>query len=215
MVKAIAFDVGGVLQIDKCPKVSTSGMKRGQKCNGVHDIIVKHLHTTIDTWFDAIDTTYADSITGKVKEEKALNIISSNLKISKAKLKRILIKSYRAYFRRNNQLYNIVKKLRKNKYKTIILSDQWPPSKEALIPKKDKNLFNASIISCDVGFRKPNPEIYKLAIKKAKVLPHELVFIDNRDWNTIPAEKLGIKTILFKNNAQTIKELNKMGVDVK
>lgn len=214
MVKAIAFDVGGVLQLDKCPEISTSKIARRQKCHGVHDIIVEHLHINIDDWFDAIDTTYADSIVGKVSKQKAMKIISANLKISQAKLEKILIKSYKTYFRRNNQLYGIVKRLRKNGYKTMILSDQWPISKEALIPKRDENLFNISIISSDIGFRKPNPRIYKLALKKAHLKPHELIFIDNREWNTKPAEKLGIKTILFKNNNQVAGELRKLGVKI-
>jgi FMN phosphatase YigB (HAD superfamily) len=36
------------------------------------------------------------------------------------------------------------------------------------------------------------------------------LFIDNREWNLKPARKLGMKTILFKNNKQTIKDLKKL-----
>jgi epoxide hydrolase-like predicted phosphatase len=218
MVKAIAFDVGGVLQLDRCPelsRISTSRIKKGQKCYGVHETIAKHLKIGIDTWFDAIDTTYAGAITGRISYKKTIKKIADNLNIPASKLKKVLVKSYKHDFIRNNVLYDIVKKLKRNGYKTMILSDQWPPSEEALIPKSDKKQFNLSIISCDVGLRKPDQRIYKLALKRARVQPHEVVFIDNREWNTKPAEKLGIKTILFKNNKQAIKELNKMGVNTR
>jgi len=44
--------------------------------------------------------------------------------------------------------------------------------------------------------------------------PEEAVFIDNRDWNIIPAKKLGMKTVLFRNNKQTFRELKKLGVKI-
>ncbi|NCO04696.1 MAG: HAD-IA family hydrolase, partial [Candidatus Magasanikbacteria bacterium] len=70
-------------------------------------------------------------------------------------------------------------------------------------------------ISCDVGIRKPSKEIYKIILKKLKMKPGECVFIDNQEWNTKPAEKLGMKSIVYSNNKQTFKELNKLGVKVK
>jgi epoxide hydrolase-like predicted phosphatase len=210
MVKAIAFDVGGVLQIGDYSDKPV----RNHRCLGVHDYIARHLNIDVDDWFDAIDTSYAKAIEGKISKNKAIAIIAGNLKVSPTKLYKILVKAYRSHFKRNNALYNIVKKLRKNKYKTIILSDQWYPSEEALIPNKDKKFFDVVIVSCEVGFRKPNPKIYKLALKKARVSPHELVFIDNREWNTRPARKMGIKTVIFKSNKQTIKELKKLGVKI-
>jgi putative hydrolase of the HAD superfamily len=50
--------------------------------------------------------------------------------------------------------------------------------------------------------RKPNPRIYKLLIKKMKLVPSEIIFIDNQIWNINPAKKIGMQTILFKNNKQ-------------
>lgn len=208
MIKAIAFDVGGVLQLTRYLKKP----KKGHRELGVHEEISKHLGITTDNWFDAIDTTYAGSITGKIPRKKALKTIAKNLEIPVKKLLKIVISVYKKEFKRNNELYNLAIKLRKSGYKIAILSDQWYLSDNALIPKKDRKLFNLSIISCEVGMRKPSKEIYKLLIRRLKLAPHEILFIDNRDWNTIPAEKLGLKTILFKNNKQLKRELRRIKI---
>lgn len=202
MIKAVAFDVGGVLQLEKELKNPVRG-----HITGVHEIISRKLKISLDNWIDATDIVYAKSIEGKISKKKALSTIASHLNITTKKLRYTAIKAYQKYFRKNNQLFNLAVELRKNGYKTAILSDQWYLSNEALISKEDRKKFNSVIISCEVGFRKPSKAIYKYAIKKLKLKPKEILFIDNRNWNIIPAQKLGIKTILFKNNRQAIKEI--------
>ena len=54
-----------------------------------------------------------------------------------------------------------------------------------------------SVISGDVGYRKPSKGIYKLALEKANVAPENCIFIDDRDKNLIPAQNLGMKVIRF------------------
>jgi len=211
MVKLVAFDIGGVLQLGE----NSAKRIKGHEAIGVHNYIAKKLKLDLDTWFDSIDTAYAEAIIGKISRKAALKRMSRNLNLPESKIVKLFREAYKKNFKRNNKLYEIAKTLRKNKYKTAILSDQWHLSKESLIPKKDEKLFNYSFISCDVGVRKPSKEIFKLVIARTHLKPHEIVFIDNREWNTIPAEKLGIRTILFKNNKQAVKELNKMGVNTK
>lgn len=211
MVKLIAFDIGGVLQLGE----SSAKRIKGHEAIGVHNYIAKRLKIDLDTWFDSIDSAYAESIVGKISKKETLKRMSLNLNLSKSKIVALFKESYKRSFKRNNSLYNLAKKLKKNKYKIAILSDQWHISKESLVPRKDERLFDYSFISCDVKARKPSKEIFELFLKKTHIKPEEIIFIDNRDWNTIPASKLGIKTILFKNNKQTIKELNKMGVNTK
>ena len=115
-------------------------------------------------------------------------------------------KAYKKEFKINKQLFNQAFKLKKLGYKIAILSDQWHLSKDAHMPKKWCKKFDQLIVSCDVGIRKPNPKIYKLTLKKLKLSPRQILFIDNQEWNIKPAKKLGMKIILFKNNEQLFKE---------
>lgn len=211
-IKAIIFDVGGVLQL---PKYSIFRMRGGH--SGVHESMAEEFQLDLDSWFDSIDTAYAMSIEGKIGEIEAVKTIAKNLGTISINLKKLFAKAYKKYFKRNNKLYKIVDKLNKKGYITGILSDQWAISNKALISKEDRKKFNVIIISNEIGLRKPNIKIYKLLMEKLRkkdktIKPSEVLFIDNREWNLKPARKLGIKVILFENNTQCIRELEMLGV---
>jgi len=180
----------------------------------IHDFMARKLSISLDQWFDAIDTAYAKSIEGKLTKSEELKIVSKNLDISPKHLEKLWIRAYRKYFKRNDDLFELAYDLRKEGYKIGILSDQHHISKEALILLEARKRFDITLVSCDIGLRKPNPKFYKIALKKLKLKPNEVVFIDNQTWNTQPAEKLRMKTILFKNNEQTLEELRNLGVKI-
>ncbi len=209
MIKAIIFDIGGVLQLGKYSMLTF----RRHRSTSVHRFMARKFHINLDQWFDSIDTAYAESIEGKISKEKALSIMAKDLATSPEHLEKLFITAYRKYFKRNSALFDLAFNLRKKGYKIAILSDQWWVSKEALVLPGDSKRFNASIISCDVGVRKPNKKIYQIALRKLHIKPKEAVFIDNQKWNTSAAEKLGIKTILFVNNRNLIKELKKLKIE--
>src|SRR3989344_1372232 len=188
-IKAIIFDVGGVLALGR-----KSFFLKNHSSKGVHEYMARKLRTSLDAWFDSIDTIYAKAIEGKVSKEKALEIMSKNNKTTHEKLEKLFIKAYRKNFKQNKRLYKLAFKLKEKGHKIAILSDQWHVSKEVLMPEKYTSRFDAVVVSCDVGMRKPNPKIYKLLLKKLKTHSKNSLFIDNRDWNLKPAKKLGIKT---------------------
>ena len=207
-IKAVIFDVGGVLQIGG----KTSFSKKDVHTSGVHQIIANKLKISIDQYLDSIDTYYAKSIEGQISKPTLLSVLSSNLNYSKDKLQNLYYKTYKKKYTKNIGLYSIAKRLKKQGYKIAILSDQWHLSKEALMPKKDTKIFDVIIISCDVGIRKPNTPIYQMVLDKLKLKPEETIFIDNQVWNIIPAHKLGMNTILFHDNKKTREQLKEFEV---
>jgi len=207
-IKALIFDVGGVLQLGKYSKP-----KRGHRTIGVHQHMVDKLKISMDDYFDSLDTAYADSIEGIISRSEALKIIAANLKISVKKLTNLFIKSYKEHFTLNRELINISKKIKKKGYKVAIFSDQWYLSDEALVTKQMERVFKPILISCREGLRKPNPKFYKLLLNKLRIPAKQTVFIDNREWNLKPADKLGMMTLLFKNNKQMLKDLKKLGIE--
>lgn len=203
-IKAIIFDVGGVLAINS----RASQRQIGPHHNlGVHESIAKKLNISLDQYFDSIDTTYAKSIIGELPRKNTIKIIAKNLRISKRKLKKLYYESYGKNFKQNQQLFEQAFQLKQQGYQIAVLSDQWHLSKDALMPRKLYRKFNPVIVSCDkkVAMRKPNPKIYRLILKKLKLKPSQTIFIDNQEWNIKPAEKIGMKTIIFENNTQLFK----------
>jgi len=216
-IKAVVFDVGGVLQLTDYKKVRSKSGKICEHSTGTHEYIARKLRLDLDTWFDSIDTAYAKSIEGEISDKGAVRIIAKNLRISSRKLHGLFIDAYKRQFKKNKELYNFAHHLKKEGYIVGILSDQWALSAEALISRKDRKGFDPVVVSNEVGVRKPDVRIYRLLMKELRkkdkgIKYSEVLFIDNRDWNTKPARRLGMKVILFRNNKQGIRKLKGFGV---
>jgi FMN phosphatase YigB (HAD superfamily) len=113
------------------------------------------------------------------------------------------IKNTSDYFRFKSEL--------KPKYKTALLSNAVDEFIYEIIPKITMlGLFDEIIASFQVGMAKPDPELYKLTLSILGVKPNETIFIDDLEKHTIPAEDLGIKTIVYKNFSQMKIELEKI-----
>lgn len=209
VIKAIIFDVGGVLALNKYPEE----IYRGHAHNmSIHGFMAKKIGISIDQWFDSIDPIYSYAIEGKISEEKFIYVLSKKLKISKKKFTKLYTKAYKKFFSQNKHLFKQAFKIKKRGYKIAVLSDQHYISKKAIMPEKFYRKFNPVVVSCDVGIRKPNSKIYKLILEKLKLKPSETLFIDNQEWNIKPAKKIGMKTILYKNNKQLFNDLRRLGI---
>jgi putative hydrolase of the HAD superfamily len=72
------------------------------------------------------------------------------------------------------------------------------------------DLFDATVISGDVGMHKPQPEIYRLACERLGVEPREAVFVDDLRENVTGAEAVGMTGVLHRDSAATIAELERL-----
>jgi len=74
--------------------------------------------------------------------------------------------------------------------------------------------FEAFFSSCYLELRKPNVEIYRLALKITQRHPEDCVMIDDRGLNLETAKEIGMNTIQFKSVAQLRADLAKLNVIV-
>jgi epoxide hydrolase-like predicted phosphatase len=72
------------------------------------------------------------------------------------------------------------------------------------------DLFDAQVISGDVGLHKPQPEIYRLACERLEVEPADAVFVDDLRENCEGAEAVGMTAVLHRDPARTIEQLEKL-----
>ena len=68
--------------------------------------------------------------------------------------------------------------------------------------------FDTIVASGDVGFVKPQPEIYRIAATRLGVDPSECVFLDDIEDFCQGAREVGMQAVQFLNNAQAIADLN-------
>ena len=75
-----------------------------------------------------------------------------------------------------------------------------------------KQIFRLFVSSCFVGLRKPERDIYRLAIETTQIPAEECCFIDDRSLNLEEAAKLGMKTIEMRTIGDLKADLAKLGV---
>jgi len=110
-IKAVVFDVGGVLQLNK----------KGKSKKGIQETFAKNFNLNLDDYLDSIDALYAKSMEGLISKKELLNSLSKNLNFSEKKIEEIYIKEYKKKFKENKELLKIAKKLKKRGFKISIL----------------------------------------------------------------------------------------------
>jgi putative hydrolase of the HAD superfamily len=70
--------------------------------------------------------------------------------------------------------------------------------------------YDALVVSSEVGIRKPDAAIYRLAADKLGIAPSRCVFVDDVAANLPPAARLGMATIHHVDSSRTIPELNRL-----
>ena len=75
-----------------------------------------------------------------------------------------------------------------------------------------RKIFRVFVSSCFVGLRKPERDIYRLALETTQIPGEECCFIDDRALNLECAAKLGMHTIEMKGVERLRSELEELGV---
>jgi len=91
-------------------------------------------------------------------------------------------------------------------YRTFLLSNTNAIHEEAftrLIQKENKipsfaSYFEQVYYSHLIGLRKPHPEVFDFVLEQNGLLPSETLFIDDSPQHLLGAERVGIRTVLWK-----------------
>ena len=71
-------------------------------------------------------------------------------------------------------------------------------------------LFDVIVDSSEVGYRKPNPEIYQLTADRLGVSAGKCLMVDDLEHNVSGAERIGMTGLLFEDATQTSLEIRKL-----
>ena len=93
-------------------------------------------------------------------------------------------------------------------YKIYYLSDNVKERVEKLNERYDfLRWFAGGIFSHEVGVRKPDPRLYRLILDNAKVFAPEALYIDDKPRNLEPARDMGMATILFESPEKILQQV--------
>jgi epoxide hydrolase-like predicted phosphatase len=105
-------------------------------------------------------------------------------------------------------MYDMLRTLRAAGLRTCLLSNSWGPGG---YPREDfPELFDAVVISHEVGMRKPEPRIFRHAAELIGLAPDECVFIDDIEANVAAARACGMTGIWHDNPERTSGELSRL-----
>jgi putative hydrolase of the HAD superfamily len=210
MIKAVIFDLGGVLMTDVPLKQIAEELSENSPLS--EEEIHAHLYPT-EHW---------NLLTlGKITENEYWDTFLQATRINADK-KRLRDKVRSSLHPLKHAAATI--RSMKNRYKLAILSNHAKEWSEYMKQKFDLfQSFNPIIFSCDVGLRKPDLKIYEITLEKLKgdvqgptvrFTPEECILVDDKKRNTDAAEKLGIKGIVFEGSSKLLEELGRFGVKV-
>ncbi|MEV1246877.1 HAD family phosphatase [Nonomuraea sp. NPDC050022] len=109
-----------------------------------------------------------------------------------------------AGFERVEVMYDMLRDVKRNGVKTCLLSNSW----SNVYPRDGwDELFDAVVISGEVGMRKPEPRIFEHALGRVGLPGEACVFIDDIEVNILAARGLGMAGIHHRDADSTIAEL--------
>ncbi|HTL39644.1 MAG TPA: HAD-IA family hydrolase [Methylomirabilota bacterium] len=110
----------------------------------------------------------------------------------------------------NKSLIHLIPKLKKAKI--ALFSNALGHIAAEVLKKRHlngKKFFDRIFLSTTLHEAKPDKKAYLDVLTKMKVKPAEALMVDDRLENILPARKIGMKGIVFKNTAQFARELKK------
>ena len=110
--------------------------------------------------------------------------------------------------RPDEEMIEAVRRARAGGIRTGLVSNSWGTRRypRDLLAE----LFDAVVISGEVGLRKPHREMYALGADRIGLAPAECVFVDDLGVNLASAAKLGMTTVHHRAADQTITELERL-----
>lgn len=110
-----------------------------------------------------------------------------------------------AGFREAEGMTDVVRRVRAAGLQTALLSNSWG----AQYPREGwDELFDAVVISGEVGLRKPEPAIYLLCARQLGLEPAQCIFVDDLSPNVRGAVAVGMVGVLHTSVEATVTELD-------
>ena len=194
VIRAVVFDIGGVLEI--APDLGYTrqweerlGLPPGGLSERMHD-------------------TWVGGSIGMITLDDVHQAIRDRLGLDEAQLAAFLADLWREYLGTpNTELIEYARRLRP-RYRTGILSNSFVGAREREQEAYGfEDLVDEIVYSHEAGMSKPDPRIYVLACARLGVRPDETVFLDDSGLCVTGARRAGIHAIRYRDNAQAIEEI--------
>ena len=169
-----------------------------------------------ETWLDARglkrEGVYLDAVRsmdrGTISVDDFLQILSDEVGDDP----QVILKEINRSAVVNESVVTLIKSLR-SRYKLGLLSNASRGILQPLLDDHDLGgLFDEIVVSSDVGFIKPSPQIFTVMLERLRVNAEESLFVDDNAANVRGAENVGIQGIVFSGVVALRHDLKRYGV---
>lgn len=108
----------------------------------------------------------------------------------------------------NNDILQLVHSAQAQGLGVALLTNVIEPTYNVLLAEGCYEPFDDVVASCKVGYAKPQPEIYQLAVQRMHTSAKRSLFIDDKQRNIDTAASLGFRTILAEKPTQIIRDVS-------
>jgi epoxide hydrolase-like predicted phosphatase len=196
-IRAVVFDIGGVLEITPDLGIDRSWETRLGLPAG--EILVRMR----DIWRDgSIGTITLDDVHEALRDR---------LDLDDQTVAQYMADLWREYLgTANTELIEYARRLRP-RYRTGIVSNSFVGAREREQAAYGfEGLVEEIVYSHEAGFSKPDPRIYALICSRLNVPPGEMVFLDDAEACVAGARDAGIHAVRYQDNAQAIAEIEEL-----
>lgn len=200
MITTIIFDIGNVL--------ADFTWREHFQSFGYDDAMVERIARAT-----VMDPAWNENDRGVMKTEEIIQkFVDADPEIEQDIRK--VLRNVKTMVRRNDYAIPWIEDLKGKGYRTLYLSNFSEKAEAECAHALDFIPYlDGGILSYQAKVIKPMPEIYELLIGRYNLVPEECVFLDDTQANLDGAGKFGIHTIRFRNHAQAVEELRKLGVN--
>ncbi|HVC36259.1 MAG TPA: HAD family phosphatase [Candidatus Dormibacteraeota bacterium] len=198
MIEALIFDYGGVISdggrgFEPAFRLAKNlGIEEQDALDLIQAPWDKLSTGTINTgeFWNEIETGYGDIVPGNLRD---------------------IWNTYENCMKPRGDMQNVLQALKSSGYILGLVSNTVPPTAQSIRNNGGYDFFDFTVLSCEVGFKKPDTKIYELGLNQVgDITPEHIVYIDDANQNLPAAQKLGMKTIHANNHNVLINELSAM-----
>jgi epoxide hydrolase-like predicted phosphatase len=197
VIHAVAFDIGGVLEITPDLGVgrlweSRLGLPPGEMNERMADV-------------------WRDGGLGTISLDDVHQAIKGRLGLDDCQVSEYTAGLWREYLgTANTELIEYARRLRP-RYRTGIVSNSFVGAREREQAAYGfEDLVDEIVYSHEAGISKPDPRIYALICERLNVVPGEMVFLDDAGPCVAGAREAGMHAVRYQDNAQAISEIEKL-----
>ncbi len=180
MIKCFMFDIGGVI-------VEFTNSMYYDYLNEVSSKNREDIDRIVDPLLARMEI-------GIISRDRFEGVVAKRLRIKKTQVK--WRQFYYNTMKVDNNMLDLIGKLHE-KYTTAFLSNIDKSHHTYTLKRIRPEIFDFGFESFSLKLRKPDPEVYKQVLDSMQLMPHEIVFIDDKKENVYTARIVGLHAIHY------------------